>query len=257
MTGEVPPAEREPGNSPEARGGAGASAARGGGTATWARVVIVSGAALALLLVGATAGLLLGRAELLSEPRTPEPGAVDVGFAQDMSVHHQQAVTMGNWVRDHSTDPRVRQLGFDIASAQLGEVGMMEGWLTLWDEPLAAPGAYMTWMGDGEHGHGHGQASSGGDDETEAPMPGMATNDELARMRSLSGTELDVYFLQLMHRHHLGGVDMAEYAVNNARVPAVRRLAQSMLDVQGAEVEIMENMLADRDAEPLPFPTPE
>ncbi|MBA0125218.1 DUF305 domain-containing protein [Haloechinothrix sp. YIM 98757] len=255
MTAEEPPAGSEPGNDPDTRGDAAATAAGGAGTVTWPRVVIFAGVALALLLVGATAGLLLGRAELLSEPSTPEPGAVDVGFAQDMSVHHHQAVTMGNWVRDHSTDPRVRQLGFDIASAQLGEAGTMEGWLTLWDEPLAAPGAYMTWMDDGEHGHG--QASSGGDDETEAPMPGMATSDELARMRSLSGTELDVYFLQLMHRHHLGGVDMAEYTVDNAEIPAVRRLAQSMLDVQGAEVEIMENMLADRDAEPLPFPTPE
>ncbi|MDV6011768.1 DUF305 domain-containing protein [Haloechinothrix sp. LS1_15] len=226
----------------------------GSATPTWARVVIYGGAALALLIIGATIGLLLGRAEVLGERATPEPGPVDVGFAQDMSVHHLQAVTMGNWVRDHSDNSHVRQLGFDIASAQLGEVGTMEGWLTLWDKPLQATGEYMTWMDDGSHDHGATSGDGDGDEaESEAPMPGMATSDELARLRSLSGEELDVYFLQLMHRHHLGGVDMAEYAVEHARVPAVRQLAQSMLDSQGAELEIMENMLAERDAEPLPF----
>lgn len=222
----------------------------GGQTATWARVVIFGGVGLAVLLVGATLGLLLGRAEVLSE-RPPQPGAVDIGFSQDMSVHHHQAVTMGNWVREHSGDSHVRQIGFDIASAQQGQVGMMEGWLTLWEEPRQPPGEVMTWMQEPGHNHGQGGAAQG--DAGEAPMPGMATSEELERMRSLSGTELDVYFLQLMHRHHLGGIEMAEYAVDNAQIPAVRSLAERMLDSQGSEITIMENMLAERGAEPLPF----
>src|SRR5205814_1698430 len=77
-----------------------------------------------------------------------------VGFAQDMSVHHLQAVTMANWARDHSTDPEIRQIAFDIQSTQLEQVGRMKGWLMLWGQPEQAIGAYMKWMTE-PMGHGH------------------------------------------------------------------------------------------------------
>ncbi|MGH3520377.1 MAG: DUF305 domain-containing protein [Haloechinothrix sp.] len=211
---------------------------------TWARALIFGAAALTMLLIGATVGLLIGRLGGVDQAAGPTPGPADVGFSQDMSVHHLQAVTMGNWVRDHSTDPAVRQLGFDIASTQLGQAGQMQGWLTLWEEPEQATGPMMSWM-SGHSGHSEVPSSPG------AAMPGMATNDELAKLRSLSGERLDVYFLQLTLRHHMGGVAMAEYAVEHARIPAVRRLAESMLESQGAEMAIMRGMLADRGAQPL------
>jgi ABC-type multidrug transport system fused ATPase/permease subunit len=85
-------------------------------------------------------------------------------------------------------------------------------------------------------------------------MPGMATSEELARLRALSGEELDVYFLQLMLRHHQGGLPMAEYAVEHATVPVVATLAQTMVDGQEYEIGLMESMLAERGAEPLPPP---
>jgi uncharacterized protein (DUF305 family) len=85
-------------------------------------------------------------------------------------------------------------------------------------------------------------------------MPGMATEDELARLRSLSGTEFDVEFLRLMTRHHQGGFDMAEYAAANAAVPAVRSLARSIADGQSAEVQLMVRMLTERGGTPLPAP---
>ncbi|MGH3450053.1 MAG: DUF305 domain-containing protein [Haloechinothrix sp.] len=230
-------------------GGSGTEMAKDGyATPTWARVLIFGAAALAVLLIGATIGLLIGRSGALDDPAAPTPGPVDVGFAQDMSVHHLQAVTMGNWVRDHSTDPAIRQLGFDIASTQQGQVGTMQGWLTLWEEPEQAVGEPMGWMST--HA-GHDAMPSIPATAEGALMPGMATQDELKKLRSLSGKRLDVYFLQLMLRHHMGGVPMAEYAVKNAELPAVRRLAQSMLDSQGAEMTLMRRMLADRGAHPL------
>lgn len=226
-------------------------------TPLWSRVVIVGAATLAVLLVGATIGMLLTQT-MSEEPTAAQPAAdsVEVGFAQDMSVHHLQAVTMANWARDHSTDPRIKQLAFDIGSTQLEQVGRMKGWLMLWDQPEQTTGEYMTWMtGPGGHGdHGdHGSmdtVATAGD----APMPGMATNDELARMRALSGTELDVYFLQLMLRHHQGGTEMAEYTQERTPMPAVDALITSMLSSQGAEMDLMRDLLAERDAKPLPFP---
>ncbi|SFA92005.1 Uncharacterized conserved protein, DUF305 family [Amycolatopsis marina] len=224
-------------------------------TPLWSRVVIVGAATLAVLLVGATIGMLLTQT-MRAEPTTaaePAADSVEVGFAQDMSVHHLQAVTMANWARDHSTDPRIRQLAFDIGSTQLEQVGRMKGWLMLWDQPEQTTGEYMTWMtgpgGHGDHGSVDTTATAG-----DAPMPGMATNDELAQMRALSGTELDVHFLQLMLRHHQGGTEMAEYTQERTPMPAVDALITSMLRSQGAEMDLMRDLLAERDAKPLPFP---
>ena len=54
-----------------------------------------------------------------------------------------------------------------------------------------------------------------------------------------------------MIRHHQGGVPMAEAAVDSASEPEVSRLAQTIIDSQGVEMETMTTMLQERDAEPL------
>jgi uncharacterized protein (DUF305 family) len=82
----------------------------------------------------------------------------------------------------------------------------------------------------------------------------MASDEELAQLRTLSGEEFDVLFLQLMTRHHQGGYDMARYALEHAEEPAVRTLARTIVESQSAEVDLMTGMLADRGAEPLPAP---
>jgi uncharacterized protein (DUF305 family) len=222
-------------------------------TPRWSRIVIVSAAMLAVLLVGATLGMFLSQTVRDEPAAQPGAGSVEVGFAQDMSVHHLQAVTMANWARDHSTDPRIRQLAFDIGSTQLEQVGRMKGWLMLWDRPEQTTGEYMAWM-SGPSGHDHGAMTAAPESADAPPMPGMATNEELARLRSLSGTELDVYFLQLMLRHHRGGTDMARYTQQHSSLPAVDALITSMLRSQGAEMDLMTKLLAERGARPLPFP---
>ena len=89
---------------------------------------------------------------------------------------------------------------------------------------------------------------------TDGLMPGMATEDELAELRSLSGTDFDVEFLRLMIRHHQGGLEMAQYAAEHAEVPAVARLARTIADTQTAEATTMSDMLAARGGTPLPAP---
>ena len=119
----------------------------------WARPLIAVLAAVGLLLFGAAAGLLIG---LPGSSATSMPAAdsVDVGFAQDMSVHHQQAVQMASWERDHTTDPALKQLAFDIETTQLQQIGRMQGWLGLWGMASDAPGGkHMAWMASPDHSH--------------------------------------------------------------------------------------------------------
>ena len=216
----------------------------------WVRPFVIVAAVLVLLLAGATGGLLIGRA---GAPETPGADSVDVGFLQDMSVHHQQAVEMASWERDHTTDPEVRQLAYDIESTQTGQIGRMQGWLELWGAPSQPVGRpYMTWMAGaptGAHDHGVTAAAPTG----VATMPGMASPDELKKLRASTGKELDVLFLQLMLRHHEGGAGMLSYAAQNASQEPVRNLAGQMLAAQTAEAGYLTQLLTARGGAPLPL----
>ena len=218
------------------------------------RVLVYVAAALVLLLVGAAVGMLLTLSRTESTA-APDAGSVDVGFAQDMRVHHLQAVTMAGIERDRTTDPVLRGIAFDIESTQLAQLSEMSGWLTVWGQAnLPSPGAaHMAWMSEGgthEHSNGTGGTTTG----PVQRMPGMATTEEINKLRKLSGSELDVLFLQLMLRHHQGGLEMAQYAAEHAAVGYVRNLAQKVVSSQDNEVRLMTAYLNQRGAEPLPFP---
>ncbi len=214
-----------------------------------ARTLVIGAAVLAVLLLGAAVGLLVKLPGSTSSA-APASGSADVGFCQDMSMHHLQGIQMANIARDRSADPEIRQLAFDIASTQLEQVGRMKGWLMMWNEhEQNVSGVYMAWMNDsGVHGHGATTPEAG-----KPLMPGMAVTDELTKLRTMpAGRDFDVYFLQLMLRHHVGGAPMAEYASTRASQPFVRTLADNMLKSQGSETDLMKDYLAKRGAAPLP-----
>jgi uncharacterized protein (DUF305 family) len=219
------------------------------------RAWIFAAAMVAVLLVGGAGGMIIANARAGSDDVAPSAGSVDVGFAQDMRVHHLQAVTMAGIERDRTADSTLQGLAFDIESTQLSQASEMSGWLTVWVQPsLPAPGAgHMKWMSEGgTHTHSNGE---GGKTTGEVQrMPGMATTEELNKLRKLSGQELDVFFLQLMLRHHQGGLEMAEYGAQHASKGYVRNLAQKIVDSQENEADLMRDFLAQRGAKPLPAP---
>ncbi|MGM1061805.1 DUF305 domain-containing protein [Saccharothrix sp. Mg75] len=219
---------------------------RRGATATRAAVVAV--AVVAVLLLGAAVGLLIKLPGQDNTSSTPAADSVDVGFLQDMAAHHLQGVTMANLARDKTTDATIRQLAFDIQSTQLEQVGRMKGWLSLWGyQEQSVDGTHMKWMTSASHDH-----TAAADAGTTGLMPGMATTQELNRLRGLSGPEFDVYFLQLMLRHHQGGSPMAQYAATHAGQSVVRTLSDNMLGSQKSESAYMEQLIRERGASPLP-----
>lgn len=214
-------------------------------------------------LIGAVAigfGLgFLAHIPLTDSNSSAEPNAVDIGFAQDMTVHHNQAIEMAAVELTTTTDPQVKNLAYDILTTQQNQVGQMQGWLSMWDEAPLPTGGYMGWMEDDGTGHAHdGMEGMEGmsDMHHSGPtnkMPGMATSEDLAALRTARGTELDVKFLQLMLRHHEGGLPMMEYGAAHADVSVVRELAQTMVATQQSEAKTMTDMLAARGAAPLPM----
>ncbi|MFJ4669125.1 DUF305 domain-containing protein [Kitasatospora purpeofusca] len=183
----------------------------------------------------------------LSVPADDSPEA---GFARDMATHHQQAVDLSFIVRDRTTDEPTRTLAFDIINTQANQRGMMMGWLDQWGLTQHSPAKPMAWMAMGGHGHGADYQAHDG-----SLMPGMATNTQLAKLRSLSGREAEVFYLQLMLEHHKGGVEMAQGYVDMAHNESEKRLAQSMVIGQTSEIGLITDMLKDRGAAPgVPAP---
>lgn len=201
--------------------------------------------ALALVGLGGAGAVLLG----VGQRSVPSSDSVDAGFARDMTAHHLQAVLMAGIVRDRTTDPRIQKLAFDIELSQQQQVGQMQAWLNLWGLSENTNGPRMAWMQGGDMPGMHMPPV----DEA-AAMPGMASQEDLHRLSSASGKQLDVLFLQLMLHHHQGGIPMAEYAADHASLPQVRNLAEKMSAAQLAEIEQMTNLLAERGAQPLPPP---
>ncbi|ALG11454.1 DUF305 domain-containing protein [Kibdelosporangium phytohabitans] len=195
-------------------------------SATVRRRVVLAVAAVVLVGIGALGGVLL-------TPRS-EPGGhpVDIGFSQDMIVHHQQAVDMAELLRGRAS-PQISSIAAGIAANQRKEIGLFQGWLSLWNAPQVPTG----------HSHGDG-----------APMPGMVSIPDLHRLEDASGTDLDILFLQLMVRHHQGGARMADAAARTAHQQQVRDLAKVISADQQREIATMTGILASLGSVPLPAP---
>lgn len=198
---------------------------------------VVAALLVATLAVGGLLGALFARQPALA---VPAEGSVDVGFARDMQAHHAQAVQLAVLIRDRSTDEEVRTVALDILLTQQNQIGQMAGWLSTWDLPAASSAAPMAWMTDGSHAHTTAATGSYAD------MPGWVSPADLARLTAAEGTKADRLFLQLMIPHHQGGVEMAQYAVDRARMPQVVALARGIVSFQEKELTVLNDMLDAR-----------
>ncbi|MGN2642133.1 MULTISPECIES: DUF305 domain-containing protein [Nocardia] len=208
------------------------------------------------LLAALAAAVMLGVGvgwQISPRPDLREHTVVDVGFAQDMSAHHGQAVEMSALAMARTDDPEIRTLAYDVVTTQQSQIGTMQGWLSLWEQPASAPGAVMTWMRARESGPSPSTHDMANMTATAASaMPGMAGPEELRRLRQSSGPAADVLYLQLLLRHHQGGLAMARYARDNAGLAAVARLAETILTTQTAESDTIGQLLDQRGTTPLP-----
>jgi uncharacterized protein (DUF305 family) len=197
------------------------------------QVVAATVAAVLLLVLGYAGGLLTAR------PSYPGEASADAGFARDMSAHHAQAVEMAMVAYQKGTTEDLRSLAGDIAVTQQGQIGVMQTWLKTWGLGPNSSQPPMAWM-------------PGGTESVKGNlMPGMATREEVNRLRSATGKEVDVLFCQYMHRHHLGGIHMVDGVLKASPRPEVRELAEAMKRGQAFEVKLFEQNLAKLRAKPL------
>ncbi|PJJ62388.1 DUF305 domain-containing protein [Compostimonas suwonensis] len=208
--------------------------------------VIVVGAV--AIVVVAVLAFAVGRLSTLDEP-TPTTTSAEAGFARDMQTHHNQGVELALLVRDRTDDEATRLLAYDIATTQAQQSGQLYGWLTQWGLPQAPGEPSMTWMTrpplDGGETHEHSGDSA---HEPGAPMPGLASSEDIARLTAATGVEAQRIFLQLMIAHHEGAIEMAEAAVDRSTNTSVVTFAKGVITSQSSEIELMQSMLDELPA---------
>jgi uncharacterized protein (DUF305 family) len=191
-----------------------------------------------LSLISAIAAVLALFVALVALVSSRDPGesSAEAGFARDMSIHHAQAVEMAEIVRDKTESEEIRIMAADIALTQQAQIGQMQGWLDVWGLPPTGTEPAMSWMGH----------------PTEGRMPGMASPEEINRLRDAPPRKADKLFLRLMIPHHKAALPMARAVLERTDRPEVRRLATSIASSQKGEIRIMQGMLESRGEKPEP-----
>lgn len=188
-----------------------------------------------VLLVLLVVVLMAIPAVMFAGLRDPDDNSVEAGFLRDMMTHHGQAVEMALIIRDRTDDEQLRFLATDILLSQQQQVGMMGGWLQVWDLSPNRDGPAMAWMGHSADG----------------PMPGMATTEDIEQLRTLPVEEAEILFLRLMIQHHQGGVAMAQAYLDLGDQDEVSAFASSIVQVQSLEIDTLNLMLEQRGADTI------
>ena len=165
----------------------------------------------------------------------------DVDFATAMIPHHAQALAMVDLTRGRQLSAPAQRLTEDIQAAQGPEIETMVDWLTDWDQPV--PETMRDHVNAEDSGGMGGHDMGDMDDGTEADMPGMMTDEELADLDATQGQEFEDRWLEMMVEHHEGAIAMAkDEQADGVFRPAVD-LAESIETSQQAEIDHMRELL--------------
>lgn len=170
-----------------------------------------------------------------AQPAGPH-NQTDTTFAQQMTVHHQGAITMADLAATRAASPEVKTLAAQIKAAQAPEIKEMAGWLAAW-----APDTDMNGMPNKTAAStgGMGGMSSG----TAAAMPGIMSDAQMSQLTAATGPAFDKLFLQMMIVHHQGALTMAKTETAQGKSPAALTLAKSITTSQTAQINQMQDML--------------
>jgi uncharacterized protein (DUF305 family) len=140
---------------------------------------------------------------------------------QGMIHHHQQAVTMADWVPDRSQSTSVRLMARRMAVSQQDEMLLMRTWLE------------KRGVDPDDHTHKH------------TAMPGMINSRQFAKLKGARGKAFDRLFLRYMTQHHQGALTMVQELVDKGG-GAESEIEQFILHVdsdQTIEIERMQQLL--------------
>ncbi|GAB0102155.1 DUF305 domain-containing protein [Nocardia sp. JMUB6875] len=168
---------------------------------------------------GSMPGMDHGKSSTSAQPATrTDFNNADITFLDMMYPHHAQAVEMAKLVPSRSQNQRLITLATAVEQAQAPEMQQITTLLASFGKP-----APMTGMNH--------------------DMPGMMTKDQMSKLESLSGTDFDKQWMQMMIEHHKGAIDMANTELKQGTNADAKALAQSIVTAQQQEIDQMNGML--------------
>ena len=189
-------------------------------------------AAAVLALLGSTALVACGddSEPVAAVPDGADHNSADVRFATEMIPHHAQALHMVDMAEGRDLTPEAEQLMADIEAAQTPEIEQMSRWLEEWDQPVPDTSGMGPMGGDMDMDH-------------MGDMVGAMSEEALAELEGAEGTVFERMWLQMMIEHHEGAIEMAEVELDEGEHAGTLDLAESIIESQRAEIELMESML--------------
>jgi uncharacterized protein (DUF305 family) len=159
--------------------------------------------------------------------------AADAKFMQGMISHHAQAMEMAALVDSRSNREAIRLLAQRISLSQEDEISMMQDWLR--DHDLAVTDVNAHHAADFKM------------------MPGMASEEDLAKLEQAEAFEFDSLFLSLMIKHHNGALTMVENLLKqsgSAQDSVLFAFTSDVTSDQTSEIERMNAMLSGFSPDP-------
>jgi uncharacterized protein (DUF305 family) len=153
----------------------------------------------------------------------------DVEFMQGMIAHHAQAIEMTELLATRTESDDMRKLAKRIELSQADEIGMMQGWLRGRGQQVPS-----------EHAH-HMM-------HDDMLMPGMLTQDEMAKLAAAKGPAFDRLFLEGMIKHHGGALTMVKELLARPGAAQESEVFGFISDVdadQRMEIDRMSDMLKE------------
>lgn len=151
----------------------------------------------------------------------------DTAFAKAMLGHHRGAIEMAKIQLKYGTDEAMRQLALDVIDAQQIEMDILNKWLA--SHPDAAKPKPTT----------------------EAMQQAYARSMDVLHgdmVLGIADPHPDMAFARGMLPHHIGAVDMAKVQLQYGTDEEMRALAQSIINTQQGEIQLMQNWIAALEA---------
>lgn len=210
------------------------------GTSTNGRASAVGGLAGAVLAVTVLAGCAVP-SDVSASASSDGSGHddADIAFATAMVPHHAQALAMSRLALDHAESADVKVLARQIAAEQLPEIVQLQALLSEWGHSAAPSASEMPGM---EGMDGMTDGTGAGPDMGR----GMMTDQQMHDLSAATGPAFDRLFLQMMIKHHGGGVAMASAELSDGQNADAQLVARSISDDQQAQMTFMLQLLADR-----------
>lgn len=148
----------------------------------------------------------------------------DTAFAKSMLGHHRGALELAKVQLKYGTDEAMRQLAQDIIATQQLEIDILNKWLA--SHPDAARPK----------------------PNTEAMQQAYARSMDVLNgdmVLGIADPMPDMAFARGMLPHHIGAVDMAKIQLRYGTDDEMRTLAKDIIATQQAEIERMEDWIAD------------